>query len=139
MKTVFSYLSIVQQKCKLPDRLFRHFLKFMFSKKITKIDENFIVDLTLCTMCQTDSEDFVNFCGLLRKHELYKSALQIWLFWRDFAKSQTRTAAILLSCPGTILHEFLTTVCNFFCNLLLTSTYFLLKNTRYRALWMIDQ
>ena len=46
-------------------------IKFMFSKKATKIDEIFIVDLTLCSWCQMDGEDFVNFCGLLRKHELY--------------------------------------------------------------------
>ena len=45
-------------------------VKFMFSKKATKIDELFTVDLTLCSKCQIDSEDFVNFCGLLRKHEL---------------------------------------------------------------------
>ena len=44
-------------------------LKFKFSKKATKIDEIFTVDLTLCK-CQIDGEDFVNFCGLLRKHEL---------------------------------------------------------------------
>ena len=43
----------------------------MFSKKATKIDEIFTVDLTLCSKCQIDSEDFDNFCGLLRKHELY--------------------------------------------------------------------
>ena len=46
-------------------------LKFMFSKKATKIDELFTVDLTLCSKCQIDGEDFVDFCGLLRKHELY--------------------------------------------------------------------
>ena len=46
-------------------------LKFMFSKKATKIDKIFTVDLTLCSKCQIDGEDFVNFCGLLRKHELY--------------------------------------------------------------------
>ena len=45
-------------------------LKFMFSKKATKNFEIFIVDLTLCRKCQIDGEDFVNFCGLLRKHEL---------------------------------------------------------------------
>ena len=63
----------------------------MFSKKITKIDENFIVDLTLCTMCQTDSEDFVNFCGLLGTYELYQSKLecqtilqQSFEIWIDF-------------------------------------------------------
>ena len=45
-------------------------VKFVFSKKATKIDEIFTVDLTLCGECQIDSEDFANFCGLLRKHEL---------------------------------------------------------------------
>ena len=43
----------------------------MFSKKATRIDEIFIVDLTVTTYCQSDGEDFVNFCGLLRKRELY--------------------------------------------------------------------
>ena len=47
------------------------YMKFMFSKKATKIDEIFAVDLTLTTYCQIDGEDFVNFRGLLRKHELY--------------------------------------------------------------------
>ena len=43
----------------------------MFSKMATKIDEIFTVDLTLCSKCQINGEDFVNFCGLIRKHELY--------------------------------------------------------------------
>ena len=42
----------------------------MFSKEATKIDKFFTVDLTLCSKCQIDGEDFVNFGGLLRKHEL---------------------------------------------------------------------
>ena len=46
-------------------------LKFIFSKNATKIDEIFTVHLTLCSKCQIDGEDFVNFCGLLKKHELY--------------------------------------------------------------------
>ena len=46
-------------------------VKFMFSKKATKIDEIFTGDLPLCSKCQIDGEDFVNFCGLFRKHELY--------------------------------------------------------------------
>ena len=50
---------------------FNDFVKFMFSKKATKIDEIFTVDLTLYSKCQIDGEDFVDFCGLLRKHELY--------------------------------------------------------------------
>ena len=46
-------------------------LKFMFSKKATKIDEIFTVDLTLCTKRQINGEDFVKFRCLLRKYELY--------------------------------------------------------------------
>ena len=45
-------------------------IKFMLSKKATKIDKIFTVNLTLCSKCQIGGEDFVNFCGLLRKHEL---------------------------------------------------------------------
>ena len=45
-------------------------IKFVFSKKATEIDKIFTVDLTLCSKCQIDGEDFVNFCGLLKKHEL---------------------------------------------------------------------
>ena len=41
----------------------------MFSEKATKIDEIFIDDLSLTTYCQIDGEDFVKFCGLLRKHK----------------------------------------------------------------------
>ena len=46
-------------------------VKFMFSKKATKIDKIFTADLTSCSKCQIVSEDFVKFCGLLRKLELY--------------------------------------------------------------------
>ena len=41
----------------------------MFSKK---------VDLTVTTYCQIDGEDFVNFCGLLRKRELYPNRPIVW-------------------------------------------------------------
>ena len=37
----------------------------MFSKKATKIDEIFIVDLTLCSKCQIDGENFVIFLAFL--------------------------------------------------------------------------
>ena len=58
-------------------------LKFMFSKKATKIDEIFTVDLT--TYCQIDDKDFVNFCGLLRKRELYPRHRTSWdQKFRDF-------------------------------------------------------
>ena len=43
----------------------------MFSKKATKINKIFTIDLTVTTYCQIDGEDFVNFCVLLRKLELY--------------------------------------------------------------------
>ena len=45
-------------------------VKFMFSKKATKIEEIFTVDLTLCSKRQINGEDFVNFCGLLRNKAL---------------------------------------------------------------------
>ena len=43
----------------------------MFSKKATKIDEILTDNFTLCSKRQIDGEDFVNFCGLLRKYEIY--------------------------------------------------------------------
>ena len=45
-------------------------VKFLFSKKSTKINETFTVDLTLCRKCQIDGEDFIIFCGLLTNHKL---------------------------------------------------------------------
>ena len=48
-------------------------IKFMLSKKATKTEEIFTVDLTVCSKCQIDGEDFVKFCGLLRKHKLYST------------------------------------------------------------------
>ena len=50
----------------------------MFSKKASKIDKIFTVNLTLCSKCQIDGEDLVNFCGLLRKQELY-----VWLVFKS--------------------------------------------------------
>ena len=41
----------------------------MFFKKATKFDKIFTVDLTLCSKCQIDGENFINFCGLLKKHK----------------------------------------------------------------------
>ena len=48
-------------------------LKFTFSEKATKIDKIFTVDLTFTTQRQIDGEDFINFCGRLRKHELQRN------------------------------------------------------------------
>ena len=52
-------------------------VKFMFSKKAKKIEEILTVYLTLYNKCQIDGEDFVNFCGLLRKHKVYATTLII--------------------------------------------------------------
>ena len=51
------------------------YIKFMFSKKATKIDEIFTIDLTLCSN--------VNYCGILRKHELYPSNSLIRILVRN--------------------------------------------------------
>ena len=45
-------------------------VKFMFSKKATKTDKIFNVNLTFTTWRQIDGEDFFKFRGLLRKHKL---------------------------------------------------------------------
>ena len=45
-------------------------LKFMFSKKATKFEKIFTVDLKLCNKLQINGKDFVNFCVLLRNNEL---------------------------------------------------------------------
>ena len=42
----------------------------MFSKKTKQIEEIFTVYLTLCSKCQIDGEDLVNFCGLLKTRTL---------------------------------------------------------------------
>ena len=44
-------------------------LKFILSEKATEIDQIFTVDLTLCSKCQIDGENLVNFYGLHGKHE----------------------------------------------------------------------
>ena len=62
----------------------------MFSKKATKIDEIFTVNLTLCSRRQIDGEDFINFCGLLRKHELYYEGNYYLVFYVPFAKGASR-------------------------------------------------
>ena len=61
---------LIKMKSSAIDVFVKNEVKFMFSKKATKIDEIFSVNLTLCSKCQIDGEDFVNFCDLIRKHEL---------------------------------------------------------------------
>ena len=56
-------------------------LKFMFSKKATKFNKIFTVDLTFSSKSQIDGQDFVNFCGLPRKinFNLHGSNLQYFV------------------------------------------------------------
>ena len=59
----------------------------MFSKKATKNDKIFTVDLTLCSKRQIDGEDFVNFRALLRKYELYmkyKNFVKLFINFSSF-------------------------------------------------------
>ena len=51
-------------------KIFAKCIKDHVFKMAPKIDEIFTTDLTLRSKGQIDGEDFMNFCGLLRKHEL---------------------------------------------------------------------
>ena len=53
-------------------------IKFVFSKWVTKIEEIFPINLTLATQCQIGGEDFVKFCGLLRKNKLYSALAPLY-------------------------------------------------------------
>ena len=63
---------------------------FMFFNKATKIDEIFTVDLTLCSKCQIDGEDFVKFCGLLIKHEIYVKMLTKYPYRIQNSRSKSK-------------------------------------------------
>ena len=59
-----------------------------------EISQNFVSfseHVNFTTYCQIDGEYFVNFCGLLRKRELYESRIiKFHIFWegyKNFAKS----------------------------------------------------
>ena len=45
-------------------------VKFIFSKKTTKINEIFTINLIICSKREINSEDFIILCGVLRKYEL---------------------------------------------------------------------
>ena len=62
-------------------------LKFTFSEKATKIDKIFTINLTVCSNRQIDGKDFVNFCGLLRKRELYDHYFLTRYFQKIFSKN----------------------------------------------------
>ena len=81
----------------------------MFSNKATKIDRIFTVDLTFTSQHQIDGEDFVKFCGLLRKHELYQKYLNplctiilLNMYWTHLKTLCTRKRKI---CFDTVTHR----------------------------------
>ena len=78
----------------------------MFSKKATKVDEIFTVDLTL-TACQIGGEDFLNFCGLLRNHELYKAAQELVIVGIDVLKKALEEDKIVCWICNTNLEKVL--------------------------------
>ena len=59
-------------------------LKFVLSKKAKKFDKFFTDDLTLTMYCQFAGEDFINYCGLLRKYELYWLLISVFESSGDF-------------------------------------------------------
>ena len=75
-------------------------VKFMFSKKATEIDKIFTFDLTLCSKCQIHGEDFINLCGLLRKHELYQTYQFMSSVWLNFSPP---VLSSLLHCKWAVL------------------------------------
>ena len=54
------------------------------------MDEIFTVDLTLTTKRLVDGEEFVNFCGLFKKYELYI------LFWQISTPTPWLTLLLVL-------------------------------------------
>ena len=66
----------MHSKILFPDCTTRYYgstyIKFSFSEKAMKIYAIFLMVLTF-SKCQNHEEDYANFCGLLRKAELYVS------------------------------------------------------------------
>ena len=54
--------------------------------------------MRLCSKCQIHAGDFVNFCGLLRKHKLYPTTLIIY----NSLHSLNRNLAFLISVSVTV-------------------------------------
>ena len=73
----------------------------MFSKKARKIDKIFTVDLTSCSKCQIVGESFVNFFGLLRKHELYQKDISKLTDLQKDVGNALRMCAIWTKNPKT--------------------------------------
>ena len=90
----------------------------MFSKKATQIDEIFTVNLTVTTYCQIDSEDFVNFCGLLRKHELYQNKVEYfpnsWGLLRIFELYCPRRLFVIIARLTMIFFSSFATILSYF-------------------------
>ena len=58
-------------------------LKIVYSEDAAKFEKHSTVDLTLCSKYQMHGEDSVNFCGLLRKHELYVNLISTLFYFTN--------------------------------------------------------
>ena len=81
-------------------------IKFMFSKKATKIDEIFTVNLTLCSKCQINGEDYVNLIDVWKVPSLYWANLCLFEppFWglpQLISKPTILTLALSLHPPSS--------------------------------------
>ena len=82
----------------------------MFSEKDTKFDKTLHrrFDKYVFSKYQIDGEDFVNFCGLLRKHELYFAFTRPFLDIMVKAKEKRKKV-------GIGVHDFLRICVTKFC------------------------
>ena len=60
-------------------------LKFTFSEKATKIDKIFTDNLTVCSNCRINGEDFVNFVAFLENMNFFKSWFKSWVYHFHFS------------------------------------------------------
>ena len=82
-----------------------HLVKFMFSKKATKFDEIFTIKLMLCSKFKIKGRDFVNFCGLLKKHELYGIIFEVVYKSLSVLFYQIQTILIMIISNKDVYHN----------------------------------
>ena len=93
---------------KSENKIYVHcFVKVNVSKKDTQIDKIFTVYLTFTTWCQIICEDFINFCGLLRKHKLYSNGFNERFLLSFSGRRVFCTQAMKKCCPWGYPWNFL--------------------------------
>ena len=103
-----STLQISTSTSQSENRMYVHcVVKVMFSKKATQMDKICTVYLTFTTWCQIICEDFINFCGLLRKNELYSTGFNEWFLLFFSGRRVFCTQAMKNCCPWVYPWSFL--------------------------------